>query len=500
MRRIVKRTASESRAYYRGEHMGKIKEINALLLEKQISAKEVAEEYLGRLKETSPVLGTYLEVTEEQALKAAAAIDKKIAREEEIGLLGGVPMGIKDNISTKGIKTTCGSRILEGYTPVYDATVVKKLYSEGGIILGKCNMDEFAMGSSNENSAYMPVKNPWDLERVPGGSSGGSAATVAAGEVVFSLGSDTGGSIRQPAGFCGVVGMKPTYGRVSRYGLIAYASSLDQIGPMAGNVEDCALVHDVISGHDKMDSTSANLQGTHSFLNLQKEIKGLRIGVPKEYFGGDEKVLSAIRAALAKFEELGAIVEETTLPHTEYALSAYYIIASAEASSNLARFDGVRYGVRDADSRDVTGMMSSTRGKYFGKEVKKRIMIGTYALSAGYYDAYYLKALKARTLLKRDFDKAFGKYDVLITPIAPTLPFKLGENTKDSINMYLGDICTVTINLVGIPGITLPCGFADGLPVGMQILGKPFSEDLLFNVAYQFEQSTDFHLKRPEVR
>lgn len=480
--------------------MGKIKEINEQLIEKQRSAAEVTEEYLARLKTTAPVLGTYLETTEEQALKAAAAIDKKIARGEDIGLLGGVPMGIKDNISTRGIRTTCASKILEGYRPVYDATVMGRLYSEGGILLGKCNMDEFAMGSSNENSAYKPVRNPWNLERVPGGSSGGSAATVAAGEVVFSLGSDTGGSIRQPAGFCGVVGLKPTYGRVSRYGLIAYASSLDQIGPMAASVEDCAIVHDVISGYDPMDSTSAKLPGTHSFLGLQKSVKGLRIGVPKEYFGGDEKVLSAIRTALAKFEELGAIVEETTLPHTEYALSAYYIIASAEASSNLARFDGVRYGARAEDSADVTEMMSRTRGLYFGNEVKKRIMIGTYALSAGYYDAYYLKALKARTLLKRDFDQAFAKYDVLITPIAPTLPFRLGENTQDSINMYLGDICTVTINLVGIPGITLPCGFADGLPVGMQILGKPFSEDLLLNVAYQFEQATEHHLKRPEGR
>jgi len=294
--------------------------------------------------------------------------------------------------------------------------------------------------------------------------------------------------------------MKPTYGRVSRYGLIAYASSLDQIGPIAKNVEDCAIVHDVISGYDKMDSTAVNMPSTKSLENINRDIKGLRIGVPKEYFGGDEKVLNVLKKALAKFEEMGAIVEETTLPHTEYALPAYYIIASAEASSNLARFDGVRYGARDFEQKDVTDMMSATRDKFFGSEVKKRIMIGTYALSAGYYDAYYLKALKVRTLLKRDFDLAFKKYDVLITPVAPTLPFKIGENIKDSITMYLGDICTVTINLVGIPGITIPCGFINGLPVGMQILGNSFSEELLFNVAYKFEQNGDFHLRKPEVK
>lgn len=480
--------------------MGKIRELHKQLINKEISAVELAKEYLARLDSSSEKLGTYLSITSDKALTDAQVIDKKIASGEGIGLLAGIPMGIKDNISTKGIITTCGSKILENYKPVFNATVVDKLYNAGGIILGKCNMDEFAMGSSSENSAYKLVRNPWDLARVPGGSSGGSAATVAAEEVVFSLGSDTGGSVRQPAGFCGVAGMKPTYGRVSRYGLIAYASSLDQIGPMAKSVEDCAIVHDVISGYDKMDSTSANMPSTNTLDIIGKDIKGLRIGVPKEYFGGDDKVLNTLKKALAKFEELGAIVEETTLPHTEYALPAYYIIASAEASSNLARFDGVRYGARDWDQKDVTDMMSATRDKFFGNEVKKRIMIGTYALSAGYYDAYYLKALKVRTLLKRDFDEAFKKYDVLITPIAPTLPFKIGENIKDSITMYLGDICTVTINLVGIPGIAIPCGFVDGLPVGMQILGKPFSEELLFSVAHKFEQSNDFHLRKPEVK
>lgn len=478
--------------------MGTIKEIHKKLMDKEISAVELTRSYLKRLEKTSPLLGTYLTITEIEALKGAEAVDNAIGSGEDLGLLAGVPMGIKDNISTKGILTTCGSKILDNYRPVYNATVVDTLTKEGAILLGKLNMDEFAMGSSNENSAYFPVKNPWNRERVPGGSSGGSAATVAAREVVFSLGSDTGGSVRQPAGFCGVVGLKPTYGRVSRYGLIAYASSLDQIGPMASNVEDCALIHDLISGHDPMDSTSANLGPTNALEGLNKSIRGLRIGVPKEYFGGDEEILTTLNKALATFESLGAIVEETTLPHTEYALSAYYIIASAEASSNLARFDGVRYGAR-AKGEDITEMMSKTRGEFFGKEVKKRILIGTYALSAGYYDAYYLKALKARTLLKQDFDRAFSKYDVLITPIAPTLPYKLGEKSQDSITMYLGDICTVTINLVGIPGLTIPCGFVDGLPVGMQILGKPFSEELLFNVARQFEASTNYHTNLPEV-
>lgn len=479
--------------------MGKIQQIRKQLEKKERSAREIISDQLALIERTSPLYGTYLNITGAEALAAAEKVDLDIASGLPLGALGGIPMGIKDNISTKGIVTTCGSRILEGYRPVYDATVMKKLYGAGGIIMGKLNMDEFAMGSSNENSAYGPVRNPWDLERVPGGSSGGSAATVAAGEAVFSLGSDTGGSIRQPAGFCGVVGMKPTYGRVSRYGLIAYASSLDQIGPLAANVEDCAIVHDVLSGYDPMDSNSADIPSTTAFSGLKKEIKGLRIGVPKEYFGGDERILSVISTALRKFEDLGAIVEEMSLPHTEYALSAYYIIASAEASSNLARFDGVRYGARDASATDVTDMMSFTRDRFFGAEVKKRIMIGTYALSAGYYDAYYLKALKARTLLKQDFDQAFAKYDVLVTPIAPTLPYKLGEKVADSISMYLGDICTVTINLVGIPGLTVPCGFVDGLPVGMQLLGKPFAEESLFNIAYRYEESAGHHLKKPEV-
>lgn len=479
--------------------MSEIRKLTEQLKKREISATEITRGYLDRIRRKDPEIGAFLAVTEEKALADAEALDRSLAKGEAHGPLAGIPMGIKDNISTKGIQTTCGSRILETYRPPFDATVVSSLYKAGGILLGKMNMDEFAMGSSNENSAFKVVRNPWDTSRVPGGSSGGSAAAVAAQEAVFTLGSDTGGSIRQPAGFCGVVGMKPTYGRVSRYGLIAYASSLDQIGPMAGTVEDCAIVHDIISGHDPMDSTSADLPSTRSANSLKAGIKGLRVGIPREYFGGDEAVLKVIRKALSVMEEEGAIVEETSLPHTEYALSAYYIIASAEASSNLARFDGVRYGSR-AEAGDVTEMMSKTRGMFFGKEVKKRILAGTYALSTGYYDAYYLKALKARTLLKQDFDRAFQKYDVLITPIASTLPFRLGENVSDSIAMYLGDICTVTINLVGIPGLTLPCGFAEGLPVGMQILGKPFSEERLFQVGYALEQSLGLSLKKQEVR
>lgn len=479
--------------------MSKIKEISKKIKNKEISVLEITREYLKNLKKTSVELGTYISLTEEKALNDAKEADKKIAAGIEVGGLIGVPMGIKDNISTMGIETTCGSKILKDYKPIYNATVVDKLNEAGGIILGKCNMDEFAMGSSNENSAYKIVKNPWDLNRVPGGSSGGSAATVAAREVIFSLGSDTGGSIRQPAGFCNVVGLKPTYGRVSRYGLVAYASSLDQIGPIARSVEDCAIIYDIIKGHDKMDSTSVKINSTSYVDDLNKDIKDLRIGIPKEYFKGDEKILTVIKKALKKYEELGAIIEEISLPNTEYALAAYYIIASAEASSNLARFDGVRYGNRDATKNDTNEMMSGTRGKFFGDEVKKRIMIGTYVLSSGYYDAYYLKALKARTILKKDFDNAFSKYDVLITPVAPTLPFKIGESIKDSVAMYLGDICTVTINLVGIPGITLPCGFIDGLPVGLQILAKPFMENLLFSVAYNFEKSTNYSFFKPEV-
>ena len=467
--------------------MGLIKKIHEDLLKKEYSVSELVASYLKRIRKND--LGTYITVTEEEALKKAAAVDEKIGRGEEIGILEGIPMGLKDNLSTKGVRTTCGSRMLENYVPVYNGTVVEKLETAGAISLGKCNMDEFAMGSSNETSYYGPVKNPVDLSRVPGGSSGGSAATVAGEEVVFSLGSDTGGSVRQPAGFCGVVGMKPTYGQVSRYGLISYASSLDQIGPLTQNVEDCALVMEHIAGHDPMDSTSFDLPVPAYSKMLTGDVKGLKIGVPKEYFGGDEEVLDGIRKALKIYEAMGAVVEETTLPHTEYALSAYYIIASAECSSNLARFDGVRYGYRNEEAQDIKAMMFKTRGEGFGKEVKKRIMIGTYALSSGYYDAYYLKALKARRLLKEDFDKAFNKYDILVTPIAPTLPFKFGEHEKDPVNMYLGDICTVTINLAGIPGLSIPCGISkEGLPIGMQLLGKPRDEGVLLNAGFSFER------------
>lgn len=479
--------------------MGQIKKINQDLLNKEYSAVELTTKYLNRLDKTSQLLGTYLTITKEVALKKAKEIDGKIAKGEAVSLLSGIPMGIKDNISTRGVKTTCASQILKDYQPVYNATVVDKLLDAGSVMLGKCNMDEFAMGSTSENSSFYPVKNPYALDHAPGGSSGGSAATVAAREVVFSLGSDTGGSVRQPASFCGVVGLKPTYGAVSRYGLISYASSLDQIGPLTTNVEDCAIVLDEIQGHDPLDSTSSQLEAKSNLGALTGEIKGLRIGVPKEYFAGDSVVMESIKAALKVYESLGAIVEETTLPHTEYALASYYIIASAECSSNLARFDGVRYGSRVEGAKDLTEMMFQTRGEYFGKEVKKRIMLGTYALSSGYYDAYYLKALKARRLLKEDFDQAFTKYDVLLAPVGPTLPYPLGAGAKDPMSMYLGDICTVTINLVGMPALAIPCGFSGGLPIGFQLIGAPFKESLLLNAGYAFEQATDYTSCEPKL-
>lgn len=479
--------------------MGKIREIHDSLVNKEYSATELTKQSLEQVKKTSPKLGTYITITEEQALKDAAAIDEKIAAGKPISMLSGIPMGIKDNISTKGVRTTCASKMLENYTPIFNATVMEKLNKEGPVLIGKCNMDEFAMGSTSETSAFGPVKNPWSTNHVPGGSSGGSAATVAAGEVVFSLGTDTGGSIRQPAAFCGIVGMKPTYGTVSRYGVVSYASSLDQVASFTKTVEDCAIVMETISGYDPLESTSVKRENPSLSEGLGQPIKGLKIGVPKEYFKGDAVVMDKIKEALKLYESLGAIIEAVSIPHAEYALPAYYIIASAEASSNLARFDGVRYGARAEGVDDMTEMMSETRGQFFGKEVKKRIMIGTYALSAGYYDAYYLKALKVRTLLKRDFDKAFETFDVLITPVAPYLPYTIGEGYKDPVAMYLGDLCTASINLAGIPGLTIPCGFSEGLPIGLQLLGKPFSEKELLNTGAVFEAHTDYHKQSPNL-
>ncbi|MCG0278031.1 MAG: Asp-tRNA(Asn)/Glu-tRNA(Gln) amidotransferase subunit GatA [Thermanaeromonas sp.] len=471
-----------------------------LLQNKEISAVELTREILKRIEQVEDKVKAFVTLTPEKALEQAKAVDEARARGENLGPLAGVPMALKDNLCTEGIRTTCSSKMLENWIPPYDAFVVRKLREAGAILVGKCNMDEFAMGSSTENSRFFPTRNPWDLDRVPGGSSGGSAAAVAAGEAFFALGSDTGGSIRQPASFCGVVGLKPTYGRVSRYGLVAFASSLDQIGPLTRDVTDCALVLQAIAGHDPLDSTSADLPVPDYLAALRQDIKGLKIGVPKEYFGPgmDREVVSVVRQAIDRLSDLGAFCEETSLPHTEYALPAYYLVAPAEASSNLARYDGVAYGFR-LPGKDVVDMYMKTRREGFGAEVKRRIMLGTYALSAGYYDAYYLKALKVRTLIRRDFDQAFEKYDVLVTPTSPTVAFRLGERVGDPLAMYMSDLCTIPVNMAGLPAISIPCGFAQGLPVGLQIIAKPFAEEILFRVAYTFEQATGNFRRWPEI-
>ncbi|OIQ62645.1 Asp-tRNA(Asn)/Glu-tRNA(Gln) amidotransferase subunit GatA [Neomoorella thermoacetica] len=475
-------------------------ELSDLLNRKEISSEEATAAIIDRIEAVDGRVQAYLTRTAEQALEQARAVDAARARGETLGPLAGVPMALKDNLCTEGVRTTCSSRMLADWVPPYDATVVRRLKEAGAVMLGKLNMDEFAMGSSTENSSFFPTRNPWDLERVPGGSSGGAVAAVAAGEAYFALGSDTGGSIRQPASFCGVVGMKPTYGRVSRYGLVAFASSLDQIGPITRDVTDCALVLEAIAGHDPLDSTSADLPVPDYRSALKPEVKGLKIGVPREYFGAgmEPEVAAIVRRAIAKLEELGAVCEETSLPHTEYALPAYYLVAPAEASSNLARYDGVSYGLR-VPGKDIIEMYMNTRSQGFGPEVKRRIMLGTYALSSGYYDAYYLKALKVRTLIRRDFETAFEKYDLLATPTSPTVAFRLGEKAGDPLAMYLSDLCTIPINMAGLPALSLPCGFSQGLPVGLQLIGRPFAEATLLQAAYAFEQSTEYHRRRPEL-
>lgn len=475
--------------------------LHTLLVNKEISATELTQAFLTRIQAVDSDIKAFVSVTEETALSQAQKVDEKLARGEKLGALEGIPMALKDNLCTEGIRTTCSSKILENFVPPYSATVAERLQDAVAILLGKLNMDEFAMGSSTENSRFFPTHNPWDLERVPGGSSGGSVASVAADQAVYTLGSDTGGSIRQPAAFCGVVGLKPTYGVVSRYGLIAYASSLDQIGPITKTVEDNALVLNAIAGHDPKDSTSVPFNKPDYTQFLVNDIKGLRIGVPKEYFGQgmDSNVEKVIREGIKTLENLGAIVEECSLPNTEYAMPAYYLIAPAEASSNLARYDGVRYGHRAEGVEDVLGLFSKTRAEGFGSEVKRRIMLGTYALSAGYYDAYYVKAQKVRTLIKQDFDRAFEKFDVLLSPTAPTPAFRIGEKSGDPLTMYLSDVCTVPINLAGIPALSIPAGFVDGLPVGLQLMGKPFDEGTLYRVAYTFEQNTSFHTVKPSL-
>lgn len=466
-------------------------ELHELLTAKKISALELTENLFARIDEKENEIGAYLELTKTQALENAKLVDEKISRGEKISALEGIPCAIKDNICTKGVETTCASKILENFVPPYDATVMQKLNAQNIIMLGKLNMDEFAMGGSTENSAYHLTKNPHDLSRVPGGSSGGSAAAVAAGEAIFTLGSDTGGSIRQPASFCGVVGMKPTYGRVSRYGLVAFASSLDQIGTLTKDVTDCATVLNAICGLDEMDSTSTSAAVPDFTKSLVSDVKNLKIGLPKEYFvkGIDKEVENAVINVTKIFEKLGAQIVEISLPHTEFAISTYYIIAPAEAATNLERYDGVSYGAR-VDGADVVEMMTNTRTEKFGEEVKRRIMIGNYALSAGYYDAYYLKALKVRTLIQKDFTDAFKNVDVILTPTTPNAAFKIGEMTNDPLKMYLQDICTVPVNLAGLPGISVPCGFnKENLPLGFQLIGKPLDEETILRAAFTYEQN-----------
>ncbi|HEC93256.1 MAG TPA: Asp-tRNA(Asn)/Glu-tRNA(Gln) amidotransferase subunit GatA [Candidatus Atribacteria bacterium] len=473
-----------------------------LVSKKKVTAYEIIQDIYDRIDKVDGLVKAFLILNRENAFRQAKEIDIKLTNGEQPLPLAGVAVAVKDIIATKGIETTCGSKILKGFYPPYNATVIDKLMKAGAIIIGKTNMDEFAMGSSTENSAFGPTQNPWDLERVSGGSSGGSAAAVAADESFIALGTDTGGSVRQPASFCGVVGLKPTYGRVSRYGLIAYASSLDQIGPITKDVVDCALTMNIIAGHDNKDSTSADLKVPDYLRSCQEGIKNIKIGVPKEYFikGIDIEVKDAVNKALKVFEKLGAKIEEVSLPHTEYSLPTYYLIATAEASSNLARYDGVQYGYRANNCKNLSSMYERTRSEGFGKEVKRRIMLGTYALSSGYYDAYYLKAQKVRTLIREDFNQAFNKYDILITPTSPTPAFKLNEKIADPLTMYLSDIYTIPINLAGIPAISLNCGYTkSNLPIGLQIIGKPFEEETILRVAYNFEQNCETEKRKPEI-
>jgi aspartyl-tRNA(Asn)/glutamyl-tRNA(Gln) amidotransferase subunit A len=472
-----------------------------LLKAKKISSVELTKDYLARIKAVDPQVRAIVTVTEEYALQQAKKADEQIAS-GKCQPLTGVPFLLKDNMSTKGIKTTCSSKMLENFVPPYNATVVEKLNNAGAVMVGKANMDEYAMGSSTENSAFFTTHNPWDLSRVPGGSSGGSAAGVAANEAVFALGSDTGGSIRQPAGFCNVTGLKPTYGRVSRYGLVAFASSLDQIGPLTKDALDAALVMNVISGHDTADSTSAAEAVPDYTKGLRKDLKGMKIGIPKEYFveGMQPEVNTVMKEAIRQLEALGANIDwNVSLPMTPNALAVYYIIAPSEACANLARYDGSKYGAAYMNTDNMWEGMEKTKQFGFGPEVKRRIMLGNYALSSGYYDAYYLKAQKVRTLIRREFDAAFEKYDALVTPTSPTVPFKIGERADDPLQMYLSDVCTLPVNIAGIPGISIPAGFAHGLPVGLQIIGKPFAEETLFNISYAYQQVTDWHKKTAKV-
>jgi len=479
-----------------------IHELKQKLVRREISSLEVTEAVIDRIRRTEDRIHAYVTLTAEEALAQAKRADKARSRGTIVSDLAGIPLAIKDILCTRGVRTTCGSGILAHYVPPYDATVIRKLRERGAVLLGKTNMDEFAMGSSTENSWFGPTRNPWAVDHVPGGSSGGSAAAVAADGCLGALGSDTGGSIRQPAAFCGIVGLKPTYGRVSRYGLVAFASSLDQVGPLAKDVEDCAILMTAISGFDPQDSTSVDVEVPDFRGALVGGVEGMRIGIPKEYFlggrGGD--VEKAVQKSMRLFEQWGAVCREISLPHTDYALAAYYIICTAEASSNLARYDGVRYGHRGGDYSGIVDMYRKTRTEGFGPEVKRRIMLGTYALSAGYYDAYYRKAAQVRTLVKHDFDKAFEDVDIILTPISPTPAFRLGEKTADPLQMYLSDVFTIPINMAGLPGMSIPCGFdRQGLPIGLQLVGKPFDEATIIRAAHAFEQKTEFHRRRPDL-
>ncbi len=481
-----------------------IRELHQQLVSKERSAAEILEETLAHVEAVEAKVSSFITLTADRARAAAAAVDAKIAAGEEIGPLAGIPVGIKDNLCTAGIKTTCASAILANFVPPYESTVTQKLAAAGAVMVGKTNLDEFAMGSSTENSAFFPTKNPWDTTRVPGGSSGGSAAAVAAGECVVSLGSDTGGSIRQPASFCGVVGLKPTYGLVSRFGLVAFASSLDQIGPFSRCVEDSAFLLGTIAGRDPRDSTSLDVKipdyTQYLIPDLQGESRPLRVGVIKETFGEglDAEVKTIVEAAIAQLKDLGAEIREISCPRFSYGLPAYYIIAPSEASSNLARYDAVKYGTRAPDADNLLSMYQQTRASGFGPEVKRRIVLGTYTLSAGYFDAYYLKAQKVRTLIRQDFDAAFAEVDVLVCPTAPTTAFTAGEKVDDPLSMYLTDLATVPVNLAGLPALSLPCGFdSKGLPVGLQMIANVLREDLLFRTAYAYEQSTAWHQQQP---
>ncbi|NDJ18194.1 Asp-tRNA(Asn)/Glu-tRNA(Gln) amidotransferase subunit GatA [Myxacorys almedinensis] len=482
--------------------MASIRELHQQLLRKERSAVEIAQASLEQIQALEPTLHSFLHVTRDRALEQASRVDAKLAAKEAIPLLAGIPIGIKDNLCTQGVPTTCASHILQSFVPPYESTVTQKLQDVGAVMMGKTNLDEFAMGGSTETSAFAKTANPWDVSRVPGGSSGGSAAAVASGECVVSLGSDTGGSIRQPASFCGIVGMKPTYGLVSRYGLVAFASSLDQIGPFGRSVEDAAILLGAIAGYDPKDSTSLKVEIPDYTQFFTPDLKGKKVGIITETFGEglDADVEKAVRAAIDQIKALGAEIQEISCPRFRYGIAAYYIIAPSEASANLARYDGVRYGTRVENAEDLMDMYTRTRAEGFGAEVKRRIMIGTYALSAGYYDAYYLKAQKVRTLIKQDFEKAFESVDVLVSPTAPTTAFQSGDKSADPLSMYLIDLMTIPVNLAGLPGMSVPCGFdSQGLPIGLQIIGNVLREDQVFQVAHAYEQATEWHKQAPQL-